>query len=40
MNATPKTVVGVDTAKSVFQLYTVDMETGEVISMTLKRGSF
>jgi transposase len=40
MNATLKTVVGVDTAKSVFQLYTVDMETGEVISMTLKRAQF
>lgn len=32
MNATPNSVVGVDTAKSVFQLYTVDKETGEVIN--------
>ncbi len=40
MNATTKTVVGVDTAKSVFQLYTVDMETGEVISKQLKRAQF
>lgn len=40
MNATTKTVVGVDTAKSVFQLYTVDMETGEVINKQLKRAQF
>jgi transposase len=40
MNATPKTVVGIDTAKSVFQLYTVDIETGEVISKQLKRAQF
>ena len=33
-------MVGVDTAKSVFQLYTVDMETGEVISKQLKRAHF
>jgi transposase len=40
MNATRKTVVGVDTAKNVFQLYTVDRETGEVISKQLKRIQF
>jgi len=40
MNATPKPVVGVDTAKSVFQLYSVDMETGEVIRKQLKRAQF
>jgi transposase len=40
MNATTKTVVGVDTAKQVFQLYSVDMESGEVISKQLKRAQF
>lgn len=40
MNATTKPVVGVDTAKSVFQLYAVDMETGEVINKQLKRAQF
>jgi len=40
MNATTKPVVGVDTAKSVFQLYTVDMETGEVFCKQLKRAQF
>lgn len=40
MNATPKAIVGVDTAKSVFQLYTVDQETGEVINKQLKRAQF
>ncbi len=40
MNATTKPVVGVDTAKSVFHLYTVDMETGEVTSKQLKRAQF
>jgi len=40
MNATTKPVVGVDTAKSVFQVYTVDMETGEVICKQLKRAQF
>lgn len=40
MNATTKPVVGVDTAKSVFQLYSVDMETGEVTSKQLKRAQF
>jgi transposase len=40
MNATPKSVVGVDTAKSVFQVYTVDKETGEVINQQIKRAQF
>jgi transposase len=40
MNATTKPVVGVDTAKNVFQLYTVDMESGEVICKQLKRAQF
>lgn len=40
MNATTKPVVGIDTAKNVFQLYSVDRETGEVISMQLKRPQF
>jgi len=40
MNATPKSVVGVDTAKNVFQVYTVDKETGEVINQQLKRAQF
>lgn len=40
MNATTKTVVGVDTAKLVFQLHWVDMETGEVFSKQLKRAKF
>jgi transposase len=41
MNFTPKTtVVGVDTAKNVFQVYTMDKDTGEVISKQLKRAQF
>ena len=28
---TNRTVVGVDTAKRVFQLHSVDMETGEIV---------
>ena len=32
MNATRKTVIGVDIAKNVFQVYTVDRNTGEVIN--------
>jgi len=40
MNATRKTVVGVDTAKNVFQVYTVERETGEVINKQLKRAQF
>jgi transposase len=40
MNATRKTVVGVDTAKSVFQVYTVEQATGEVINKPIKRAQF
>jgi transposase len=40
MNATYKTVVGVDTAKSVFQVYTVEQATGEVINKPIKRAQF
>jgi len=40
MNATRKTVVGVDTAKSVLQVYTVEQETGEVINKPIKRAQF
>lgn len=40
MNATTKTVVGVDTAKQVFQLHWVDVETGEVVSKQIKRAKF
>ena len=32
-----KTVVGIDTAKRVFQLHWVDRETGEIVSLQLKR---
>lgn len=39
MNTT-KTVVGVDTAKRVFQLHWVDDETGEMISKQIKRAGF
>jgi transposase len=39
MNST-KIVVGVDTAKQVFQLHWVDTETGEVFSKQLKRAKF
>ena len=35
-----KTVVGVDTAKRVFQLYWVDMETGEIVNLRLTRAGF
>jgi transposase len=40
MNATTKTVVGVDVAKQVFQVHLVDQETGEVIRKQLKRVKF
>jgi transposase len=39
MNST-KTVVGVDTAKQVFQVQWVEAETGEVISKQIKRAKF
>ena len=37
---TSKAVVGVDTAKRVFQLHWVDMETGEIVDVRLTRGKF
>lgn len=40
MNATRKSVVGVDIAKNVFQVYTVETETGEVINKQIKRSQF
>jgi transposase len=40
MNTITKTVVGVDTAKEVFQLHWVDLETGEVCKKQLKRAKF
>jgi transposase len=40
MNATTKAVFGVDVAKLVFQIHSVDQETGEVISKQLKRAKF
>jgi transposase len=35
-----KAVVGVDTAKRVFQLYWIEQETGEIVSLQLKREKF
>lgn len=35
-----KNVVGVDIAKRVFQLHWIDMETGEIVSLQLKREKF
>ena len=37
---TSRTVVGVDTAKRVFQLYWVDMETGDIMDLKLTRAKF
>ncbi len=37
---TNRTVVGVDTAKRVFQLHWVDMETGEIVDLKLMRAKF
>ena len=37
---TSRTVVGVDTAKRVFQLHWVDMETGEIVDLRLMRAKF
>ena len=37
---TNRTVVGVDTAKRVFQLHWVDMETGEIVDLRLMRAKF
>jgi transposase len=39
MNAS-KNVVGVDTAKRVFQVHWIDKETGEIVSLQLKREKF
>ena len=35
-----QTVVGVDTAKRVFQLHWIERETGEIVSLPLKREQF
>ena len=35
-----KNVVGIDIAKRVFQLHSIDMETGEIVSLQLKREKF
>ena len=35
-----RTVVGVDTAKRVFQLHWVDVETGEMLDLRLTRAKF
>ena len=35
-----KTVVGIDIAKRVFQLHWIDVETGEIVSLQLKREQF
>jgi transposase len=35
-----KMMIGVDTAKRVFQLHWVDKETGEIVSLQLKRDRF
>ena len=40
MNTGSKLVVGVDVAKNVFQVYTVERETGEVINKPVKRAQF
>ncbi len=37
---TNRTVVGVDTAKRVFQLHWVDMEAGEIVDLKLTRAKF
>ena len=37
---TDRTVVGVDTAKRVFQLHWVDIETGEIVDLRLTRAKF
>jgi len=34
------TVVGIDIAKRVLQLHWVDIETGEIVSLQLKREKF
>ena len=37
---TNRTVLGVDTAKRVFQLHSIDMETGEIVDLKLTRAKF
>lgn len=37
---TSKSVVGIDIAKRVFQLHWIDMQTGEIVSVQLKREQF
>jgi hypothetical protein len=40
MKATDKQVVGVDIAKNAVQVYTAEKETGEVISIQIRRAKF
>ena len=40
MKTSRTVVVGVDTAKRVFQLHWVDMETGEIVDLKLTRAKF
>jgi hypothetical protein len=35
-----RAVAGMDIAKRVFQLHRVEMESGEIVSVQLKRGKF
>jgi hypothetical protein len=35
-----KNVVGIDIAEPVFQLHSIDMETGEFMRLLIKRGKF
>ena len=35
-----RTPVGVDIAKSVFQVHHLDLETGEIVNKAIKRGGF
>ena len=40
MNATAINEVGVDVAKNVFQVYSVEAETGEIKNVAIKRAKF
>jgi transposase len=40
MTSTTQTVIGVDIAKQVFQVHEVNVETGEIISVQIKRAKF
>lgn len=40
MNATTKAVFGVDVAKLVFQVHSIDQQSGEIISKQIKRAKF